>query len=56
MQFAGIPGFRYAIERSGDLTNWETVQTLTAPPAGLFQYTDPAAPGGSMYYRLRYLP
>ena len=56
MQFAGIPGFRYAIERSGDLTNWETVQTLTAPPAGLFQYTDPAAPGGSMYYRLHYLP
>jgi hypothetical protein len=56
MQFAGIPGYRYAIERSPDLTNWETIHSLTAPSAGLFQFTDPAAPGGSMYYRLRYVP
>ena len=39
-----------------DLTNWETIHSLTAPSAGLFQFTDPAAPGGSMYYRLRYVP
>ena len=56
MQFAGIPGYRYAIERSPDLTNWETIHTLTAPSAGVFQFNDPAAPGGSMYYRLRYVP
>ena len=56
MQFAGIPGYQYAIERSPDLTNWETIHSLTAPSAGLFQFTDPAAPGGSMYYRLRYVP
>lgn len=56
MQFAGIPNFRYAIERSPDLATWQTVHTITAPPAGTFSYTDPSPPTGSMYYRMRYLP
>ena len=34
MQFAGIPNFRYAIERSPDLATWQTVHTITAPAAG----------------------
>jgi hypothetical protein len=56
MQFAGIPSFRYAIERSPDLVSWQTVHTITAPAAGTFSYTDPSPPSGSMYYRMRYLP
>jgi len=56
MQFAGIPNFRYAIERSPDLATWQTVHTITAPAAGTFSYTDPSPPSGSMYYRMRYLP
>ena len=56
MQFAGIPGFHYVIERSPDLATWQTVHTITAPAAGTFSYTDPSPPSGAMYYRMRYLP
>jgi alginate O-acetyltransferase complex protein AlgI len=42
--------------RSPDLATWQTVHTITAPAAGVFSYTDPSPPRGSMYYRMRDLP
>ncbi len=55
IKFAGIPGYAYAVERSHDLSNWETVQTTNAPSAGVWMFTDgpdPAPPNPS-FYRLR---
>lgn len=54
-QFAGIPGFRYAIERSTDLTGWNTLESVTAPPNGLFSILDSDGLP-SAFYRLRYIP
>jgi hypothetical protein len=60
--FAGIPGYSYTIQRgtnvgfSGTVTD---VHTTTAPPGGLFQYTDATnapLPTPEAYYRLRYNP
>ena len=41
--FFGVPGFRYAIDRSTNLTTgegWVSISTDTAPPAGLIQVQD----------------
>ena len=56
--FAGIPGYRYAIERAANTGGpWTTVHTLNAPVTGVFSFTDtsPLA-GGSGFYRMRFLP
>ena len=55
IRFAGIPGYGYAVERSGDLANWDTVWATNAPAGGVWMFTDgpdPAPPNPS-YYRLR---
>jgi hypothetical protein len=52
INFAGIPGFQYEVQRSPDLSNWTTLETTTAPADGVFSYTDNSAPNGSAYYRL----
>jgi hypothetical protein len=50
--FAGIPGYNYVVERTGDLLSWATVQTKTAPNGGVWTFTDPTPPNPS-FYRLR---
>jgi hypothetical protein len=56
INFAGIPGYQYQVQRSSDssFTSPEVVLTTNAPTAGLFIYTDntPLQPRG--YYRLKY--
>ena len=55
IRLAGIPGFNYAVERSSSASDWTgatTVQTLQAPTAGVWTFTDPAPPNPS-FYRLR---
>ena len=55
IRFAGIPGYGYAVERSGNLANWNTVWTTNAPAGGVWMFTDgpdPAPPNPSSY-RLR---
>ena len=53
MQFAGIPGQAYAIQRAAPTLSdpWVTVRTTNAPPLGIFQFTDASAPPGDKYYR-----
>lgn len=42
--FAGVPGYTYRIEASGNLTLWTPLASRTAPANGLFDYLDPDAP------------
>ena len=51
VNFVGIPGYHYDIQRSSLLSpDWITVHTRTAPDNGLFSYTETV--GGSAYFRL----
>lgn len=52
VRFAGVPGYRYQIQRSVDLTSWVTLATTNAPTGGLFQFLDSNPPQPSAYYRL----
>ena len=52
LQFAGVGGYRYQVQRSVDLTTWDTLWTTNAPAAGLFQYQDSSPPQPAGYYRL----
>ena len=55
LRFAGIPGYKYAIERTQSLStpNWValTPVPLVAPANGIIQFQDTAAPPGGAYYR-----
>lgn len=52
LQFVGAPGFSYALQRSLDLTDWNTVASGVLPPDGVLQYeeTEPLPDHG--YYRM----
>ncbi|MEI6393764.1 MAG: YDG domain-containing protein [Verrucomicrobiota bacterium] len=51
VNFVGIPGYHYDIQKSSSLSGvWITVDTQTAPDNGLFSYTETV--GGSAYFRL----
>ncbi|PWU18706.1 MAG: hypothetical protein C5B50_08400 [Verrucomicrobia bacterium] len=63
--FFGVPGYRYTVERSTNLTQglgWVPISTNTAPAGGLMQAIDNfrdlglSNPPPSSYYRLRYSP
>lgn len=53
LQFFGVPGFSYQIQRSTDLQNWIILDTLVAPGSGALPYEDTAPPAGRAYYRTR---
>jgi hypothetical protein len=56
IRFAGIPGYQYQVERSGDLS-WNSpvvVLTTNIPPDGLFIYTESPPLPPSAYYRLKH--
>jgi hypothetical protein len=53
VNFAGIPGFQYDVERSSDPAGpWQEIATLTAPANGLFSHEDANPPAPAAYYRL----
>jgi Bacterial Ig domain len=56
INFAGIPGYQYEVERSSDasFTSPEVVLTTNAPDAGLFIYTDNSPPQPTAYYRMKH--
>jgi hypothetical protein len=58
LNFAGIPNFGYAVQRSTNLTDWADVLLTNAPGDGLFQFADDLGPNppAALYYRLRYNP
>jgi hypothetical protein len=47
-----IPGFTYEIQRSTNLTDWETIATVPAGPTGGLEHTDPNPPQPSGFYRI----
>ncbi len=55
VNFAGIPGYTYAVQRSTNLVDWVTRFITNAPTAGLFNFTDDfsdlGGPPASAYYR-----
>jgi hypothetical protein len=54
IRFAGIPGYSYDVQRTTNLVpviNWTTLWTTTAPPNGIFDFTDTSAPASQSYYR-----
>lgn len=60
VNFAGIPGYSYSIQRSTNLVDWAAIWTTNAPANGLFNYTDTFSDLGFVpgvaYYRLQYNP
>ena len=50
--FQGIPARTYLVQRSTDLTGWQTLATLVADSTGAISYTDESPPTGSAFYRL----
>jgi hypothetical protein len=52
LQFHGIPGRSYLIQRSTDLSTWGTLTTVTANSRGVISFTDENPPQPSAYYRL----
>jgi hypothetical protein len=61
LNFAGIPGYPYGVQRSTNLLTWRTIWTTNAPGGGLFNYLDyfgdlGGTPPGAAYYRLIWNP
>ncbi len=54
IQFAGVPGYAYDVERATNLDGfWAVMLTTNAPPHGVWIYTDINPPQPSAFYRLR---
>lgn len=53
LQFDGIPGFSYAIQRASPNPGgpWATLATVTADLYGRFFYDDASPPAGAVFYR-----
>ncbi len=53
IDFYGIPGRPYEVQRSTNLTTWDVLTTVTAAPNGAVTFIDESPPPGSAFYRLR---
>jgi hypothetical protein len=54
LEFVGLPAYRYDLQRSTNLSTWETVATdLSLPPEGLTLCVEDAACASPAFYRLR---
>lgn len=53
IDFQGIPGRSYEVQRSTDLTVWQTIATPTADVHGAVVFIDETPPPGSAFYRMR---
>ncbi len=60
LHFSGEPGATYYLERSTNLSAWQTISTNVVPSSGLFDYIDNfeelAETPSAAYYRLRWSP
>jgi hypothetical protein len=52
LSFTGIPGRVYGIQRSGNLSGWTQIDTVTAPPGGAVTFDDPSPLSGKGFYRI----
>jgi hypothetical protein len=51
--FHGYPGISHEVQRSIDLDNWITLQTIVADTNGEIPYQDPSPPSPRAYYRVQ---
>jgi hypothetical protein len=51
--FHGYPGISHEVQRSIDLANWLTLQTIVADANGDIPFQDPAPPSPRAYYRVQ---
>ncbi|HSY17560.1 MAG TPA: Ig-like domain repeat protein [Candidatus Acidoferrales bacterium] len=60
LEFSGIPGYGYNVQRTTDLINWTTIFTTNAPASGQINFTDDFHDLGSVpsaaFYQLQYQP
>ena len=61
LDFSGLPGYAYALQRSTNLVEWATIWTTNAPSSGLFTFVDYFGDLGgyspaSAYYRVTWAP
>ena len=49
--FAGVPGDPYLLMRSSDLTNWNSLKSISMPASGTLTYSDDASAAGTTFYR-----
>jgi hypothetical protein len=52
LKFHGIPGRRYQIQRSTDLSVWTPLADVTANALGAMSFTDESPPQPNAFYRL----
>ena len=55
VQFAGVPGFAYRVQRAPTTSGpWVTLASVTVGTLGLGQYEDPSPPADGAFYRTAY--
>jgi len=52
LRFAGIPGYKYQVQLSTNIRDWNTVWITNAPGGGGFLFEDGNAPTPTAFYRL----
>jgi hypothetical protein len=52
LTLTGIPGYKYHVQVSTNLTGWNDVLITNAPAGGVFQFNSNASPIPDAYYRL----
>jgi hypothetical protein len=52
LEFHGIPGRSYLIQRSIDMANWTRIGTVIAAPNGSIKFTDESPPQPNGFYQL----
>jgi len=52
LTFTAIPGYKYHVQVSTNLTSWNDVLITNAPAGGVFQFNNNASPMPDAYYRL----
>jgi len=51
LEFQGIPGRTYEVQRTTNMVQWSVLSTLVAGPTGVLSYTDNNPPQGAAFYR-----
>lgn len=52
LNFTGIPGRVYGIQRSDNLSDWTQIDTVTTPPGGAVEFDDASPLPGKGFYRI----
>ena len=54
VKMVGIAGRSYRVQRTTDLSHWDTVKTVVATENGVVDYIDPDPPSTQAFYRLEW--